>query len=236
MDKFLIKKKRNPLGLEEEEKNGVEEKEAIWKEIRAEGLHCDYRILFSKSEADGILLELERDIEYLQGDLAKLYVFGKWHNVPRKQVAYGDAGLSYTYSGATFSPKPWIPVLQRVRECVQAVTGHSFNFVLINRYKDGRDRMGEHRDDERELEPRSPIASVSFGAGRDFVFRHCGSKGHSTPSHPTPVWLHLEHGSLLVMRFPTNQHWRHGLPARRGVTGPRVNLTFRDVRGSHVGP
>ncbi|XP_062814898.1 DNA oxidative demethylase ALKBH2-like [Anolis carolinensis] len=235
MDKFLIK-----AGKNQREKGGAwEGKETPWKEIRSEGLHCDYRILFGKKEADGILLELERDIEYLQEDLAKLYVFGKWHKAPRQQAAYGEPGLSYTYSGATFSPKPWVPILQHLRERVQEAIGHSFNFVLVNRYKDGRDRMGEHRDDERELEPRSPIASLSFGAERDFVFRHCsgGKGGRPAPGHPAPVWLRLGHGSLLVMHFPTNRHWRHGLPARRGVVGPRVNLTFRDIRGSgHLGP
>lgn len=67
------------------------------------------------------------------GALAKVQVFGKWHSVPRKQATYGDAGLTYTFSGLTLTPKPWIPVLERVRDRVCRVTGQSFNFVLINR-------------------------------------------------------------------------------------------------------
>lgn len=47
---------------------------------------------------------------------------------------YGDPELKYTYSGVTFSPEPWIPVLDHIRERVASVTGHNFNFVLINRY------------------------------------------------------------------------------------------------------
>lgn len=47
---------------------------------------------------------------------------------------YGDPELRYTYSGVTFSPEPWIPVLDHIRERVASVTGHNFNFVLINRY------------------------------------------------------------------------------------------------------
>lgn len=66
--------------------------------------------------------------------MTKLQVFGTWHKIPRQKVTYGDPGLSYTYSGVTFHPKPWIPVLTRIRERVTSETGHTFNFVLINRY------------------------------------------------------------------------------------------------------
>ncbi|KAJ7309851.1 hypothetical protein JRQ81_007925 [Phrynocephalus forsythii] len=97
------------------------------------------------------------------------------------------------------------------------------------RYRDGRDHMGEHRDDEKELVPRSPIASVSFGAPRDFVFRHGASWGRSPSRRLEPVKLHLEHGSLLMMNFPTNRFWYHSLPTRQRVLAPRVNLTFRHV-------
>lgn len=67
------------------------------------------------------------------GALAKVQVFGKWHSIPRKQATYGDAGLTYTFSGLTLTPKPWIPVLEHVRDQIYGVTGQTFNFVLINR-------------------------------------------------------------------------------------------------------
>ncbi|XP_064248690.1 DNA oxidative demethylase ALKBH2 [Passer domesticus] len=196
------------------------------REIRAEGLCCDYRILFGKAEADEIFQQLEKEVEYFEDEATKLQVFGTWHKIPRRKVTYGDPGLSYTYSGVTFQPKPWIPVLTRIRERVTAETGHSFNFVLINRYKDGLDHIGEHRDDEKELAPLSPIASVSFGACRDFVFRRRGRPGAAGPAR---ISLALAHGSLLLMRHPTNLHWHHSLPPRRRVLAPRVNLTFRNV-------
>ncbi|XP_058137502.1 DNA oxidative demethylase ALKBH2 [Dasypus novemcinctus] len=200
-----------------------------WRHIRAEGLDCDYTILFRRAEADEIFQELEREVEYFTGALAKVQVFGKWHNVPRKQVTYGDAGMTYTFSGLTLSPKPWIPVLERVRDRVSRVTGWTFNFVLINRYKDGCDHIGEHRDDERELAPGSPIASVSFGACRDFFFRHKDSRGKNPLRRVEVVQLQLAHGSLLMMNHPTNTHWYHSLPVRKKILAPRVNLTFRKI-------
>ncbi|XP_044131288.1 DNA oxidative demethylase ALKBH2 [Bufo gargarizans] len=248
MDKFVIKKAKtkskrtlvDDTGSPTEDLTGkkcrTEEADALleqtstWKRIREENLNCDYTSLFNKAEADEIFQQLEKDIVYFTGDLSKVQVYGKWHNVPRKQVTFGDEGLTYTFSGITLSPKPWIPVLNLIRERVQLVTGHSFNFVLINRYKDGNDHIGDHRDDEKELVPQSPIASVSFGACRDFVFRHRDSRGKNSVRTIEPVKLELEHGSLLMMNFPTNVYWYHSLPVRRKVLAARVNLTFRKMK------
>ncbi|XP_073528622.1 DNA oxidative demethylase ALKBH2 [Phyllobates terribilis] len=201
-----------------------------WKRIRAENLSCDYTSLFNKTEAKELFQQLEKDIVYFTGEMSKVQVYGKWHNVPRKQVTFGDEGLTYTFSGITLSPKPWLPVLDLIRERVQMATGHVFNFVLINRYKDGNDHIGDHRDDEKELLPQSPIASVSFGAGRDFIFKHRDSRSKNSVRKIEPVKLELEHGSLLMMNFPTNVYWYHSLPVRRKVLSPRVNLTFRKIK------
>ncbi|XP_055970465.1 DNA oxidative demethylase ALKBH2 [Sorex fumeus] len=248
MDRFLIKRTpSDPLGTrvreevaEDQERGRKRPRRAgpgaggdlaapHWQRIRAEGLDCDYTLLFGKAEADEIFLELEREVEYFTGALARVQVFGKWHTVPRKQATYGDEGLTYTFSGLTLSPRPWLPVLERVRARVSAVTGQTFNFVLVNRYRDGCDHIGEHRDDERELDPGSSIASVSFGACRDFVFRHGQSRGKKPAQRLAAVRLPLAHGSLLMMNPPTNTHWYHSLPVRKKVLAPRVNLTFRKI-------
>lgn len=89
--------------------------------------------------------------------------------------------------------------------------------------------MGEHRDDEKELDPLCPIASVSLGAARDFIFRHRDARGKSAPRQIEPVKLELAHGSLLLMNRPTNTFWYHSLPVRKKVLLPRINLTFRRI-------
>lgn len=48
-------------------------------------------------------------------------------------MAFGDEGLSYTFSGKTVPARPWIPLLLDIRKTVTEVTGSEFNFVLINR-------------------------------------------------------------------------------------------------------
>ncbi|CAJ0955938.1 unnamed protein product, partial [Ranitomeya imitator] len=158
--------------------------------------------------------------------MSKVQVYGKWHNVPRKQVTFGDEGLTYTFSGITLSPKPWLPVAGPYKG--ESTNGHRTHFSTL--YKDGNDHIGDHRDDEKELLPQSPIASVSFGACRDFIFKHKDSRSKHSVRKIEPVKLELEHGSLLMMNFPTNVYWYHSLPVRRKVLAPRVNLTFRKIK------
>ncbi|XP_013869820.1 DNA oxidative demethylase ALKBH2 [Austrofundulus limnaeus] len=237
-DDILQRSPKKQIKLEEDESVNDEDSDADvgefshpipWQKLEAEELDCDYALLFSKGEADDLFTRLEEEVVYSAGDDAKVQVFGKVYNIPRKQATYGDTGLTYTYSGITRSASPWTPTLEYIRETVTKATGQTFNFVLINRYKDGRDHMGEHRDDEKELDPSCPIASVSLGAARDFVFRHRDSRGKGSSRQIEPVKLELAHGSLLLMNPPTNTFWYHSLPVRKKVLSPRINLTFRRI-------
>uniref|UniRef100_A0A3P9QGC7 DNA oxidative demethylase ALKBH2 n=1 Tax=Poecilia reticulata TaxID=8081 RepID=A0A3P9QGC7_POERE len=200
-----------------------------WQKIEADGLDCDYALLFLKEEADNLFRQLEEEVVYSTGEEAKVQVFGKVYNIPRKQATYGNTGLTYTYSGVRRLASPWTPTLEYIRNAVTDSTGQQFNFVLINRYKDGQDHMGEHRDDEKELDPSCPIASVSLGAARDFIFRHRDTRGKRSSRQIDPVKLELAHGSLLLMNPPTNTFWYHSLPVRKKVLSPRINLTFRRI-------
>lgn len=200
-----------------------------WKKITSENLNLDYVQLFTKTEADVLFQEAEKVIKY-NAD-SKVFVRGKWHSIPRKQAAYGDAGLTYTFSGATVFAQPWnnAPFLKSVSNLISSLTSHQFNFVLVNRYNDGNDHMGEHRDDEADLVPQSAIASVSLGQARDFIFRHVDARGSVAKRALDRVKLELSHGSLLIMNHPTNVYWFHSLPVRRKAICPRINLTFREM-------
>jgi alkylated DNA repair dioxygenase AlkB len=97
--------------------------------------------------------------------------------------------------------------------------------VLLNLYRDGRNSMGWHADDEPELGPEPAIASLSLGATRRFRLRPRPGLVHP------PFSLELASGSLLLMRGATQRHWQHALPKTTRSLGPRLNLTFRWVAG-----
>ncbi|XP_067934078.1 DNA oxidative demethylase ALKBH2-like [Watersipora subatra] len=202
------------------------------KHFSANQLSCCYGLLYSRSEADLLLSECESKFKYLSKEQSRVKVYGKWHDIPRQQCAYGDPDISYKFSGAMVSSQPWPEFLSIVRDKVSALCGCDFNFVLVNRYKDGIDYMGEHQDNEKGLDPQAPIASLSLGRGRDFVFRHKSVRHRSRhrPADSDNLKIELRHGTLLVMNPPTNNHWYHSLPARKQLLGVRVNMTFRKLK------
>jgi alkylated DNA repair dioxygenase AlkB len=77
------------------------------------------------------LTQLQKELEFLPPEKTRVKVFGKWYNVPRRVSAYGDKGTAYTYAGGTLTPKPWTPLLTRLKSAVQLRTGCTFNFVLV---------------------------------------------------------------------------------------------------------
>ena len=150
-------------------------------------------------------------------------LFGQAFPQPRLTAWYGDAGARYTYSGLAWEPRPWLPALARLRQRLEAATHARYNSVLLNLYRDGRDSMGWHADDEPELGPAPAIASLSLGAVRRFRLRPRAGLAHA------PLGIDLPPGSLLLMRGPTQQRWQHALPKTARPVGPRLNLTFRWV-------
>lgn len=217
--------------LEHELHSIISKKQGIkWKKMTGEMFDVDYTILFPTSVADRLMDDLEKSVEYYEGDLTRVQIFGKWHQIPRQQVAYGDPGLTYKFSGTTIPAKPWFPLLSSIKNVVEEISGNKYNFVLVNKYRNGSDHIGEHRDDERELDRDTPIASLSLGQQRTFVFKHKDARIKGKLRRDIPqVKIELEHGSLLLMKGLTNEYWYHSLPQRKKLINPRINLTFRKI-------
>jgi alkylated DNA repair dioxygenase AlkB len=171
----------------------------------------------------GYLANIDEDKEHIK-------IGGKRIAIPRRQTAFGDDGLTYTYSGVTVSSNPWLPLIKTLKLMVEDAMSERFNFALVNYYRNGSDYIGEHRDDEKDLVPGSSIASLSFGCERDFVFRHAESRGKTAKRKDIePIKICLASGSLLMMKEPTNKMWYHSLPVRKSCHNVRINLTFRNM-------
>ena len=147
-----------------------------------------------------------------------LLMYGKFVDEPRLSTWHSDA-QSYTYSGRARIPKPWTPLLQSIRSQCETKTNHSFNGVLVNYYRDGKDHLGWHSDDEIINGPEPLIASISLGAERRFDMRHRDTREIVSTS--------LGHGSLLVMSGLSQRCWEHRIPKMLRLADARINLTFR---------
>jgi hypothetical protein len=101
---------------------------------------------FTPAEADELLADLLASLALRQ---EYIRLMGRTIPLPRLTGWYGDEG--YAYSGVDHPPADWPPALGRVRSRVEALVGTTFEGVLANLYRDGRDSVAWHADDEPSL-------------------------------------------------------------------------------------
>ncbi len=169
-------------------------------------------------EAKSLYETLYKEIAWQESEIT---LFGKRHKVPRLSALYGEPGLKYTYSGYTDEAKRWTPTLSKLNKRITAQIKFNFNSVLANLYRNGEDANGWHADNEPELGEAPVIASLSFGASRDFQLKHRVTKERYD--------IALNSGSILLMAGQTQQHWLHCVPRRKRCQEARINLTYRKI-------
>lgn len=187
-------------------------KDAIFKtDPRIELKGADLEHYKNKIQSD--FLELDSEIEWLRG--------GQSGKRPIFTQYYGEKGTDYKYSREQYSPKKWTPELLKIKQQVEDLTGYRFNSAVVNKYKDGKDSIGHHRDNEPDLmrrDKRGPvIASVSFGQARKFDLVSKKGKKDS---------FLLENGDVFLMKGDTQSNYTHGI-AKDSTKNPRINITFR---------
>ena len=179
-----------------------------------------YGKLLTKQEANYYFKLLMETIGWKNDEAI---IFGKHIITKRKAAWYGNDDYSYTYSNITKKALPWTKELLELKRIVEEKTGVTFNSCLLNLYHTGDEGMAWHSDDEKSLGKNTAIASFSLGAERKFSFRH--------KQTTETVSLVLENGSLLVMKDATQTNWLHRLPPTKKINKPRINLTFRTMKG-----
>ena len=166
----------------------------------------------SKAQADRLLAWALSEVDWRE---ERIRLFGREVAVPRLVSWYGDAGVTYRYANLDHRATGWPRSLGELRDALARDFAVRANFVLLNRYRTGRDSMGWHADDEAMLE--GPVVSVSLGSTRRLRVR-------SERGAPAAA-LSLAHGTLLLHQ----RHYYHALPKVSRDVGERINLTFRRV-------
>lgn len=173
--------------------------------------------------------QLLRDLtEQIPWEQKPIKVYGREVMQPRLVSWAGD--VPYRYSGQTLPPRALPPILAKLNEQMRDLTGVPFNHVLLNRYRNGRDYMASHADNEPELGYCPIIAALSLGAHRKFrltpKFTH-----DKRLRRRLRVNVPLSNGSLMVMGGRMQHTWRHEVPKTLKIKEERINLTFRWVKG-----
>lgn len=174
---------------------------------------------FTKQESDFLFNLLKINALWKQ---ESMNMYGKRVDFPRLTSWYGDNDKPYSFSGITLDPNPWTKELLEIKAKIEPIADVNFNSVLLNRYRNGSDSISWHTDAEKELGRNPIIASVNFGATRNFQLRHIETK--------EKIDIDLSHGCLLIMQGELQHFWQHQIPKTTKPVNERINLTFRVIK------
>ena len=192
----------------------------IQKKITLPDANLEYYPNFLNTEnADSYFQILLNTLQWQQYSIK---IFGKTIPQPRLTALYALNSQPYSYSGLKLKPLAFTKELKIIHSEIAKLTGSTFTHCLANLYRDGKDSMGWHADDEKELGKQPIIASLSLGAVRNFQLKH---KTNPDLKNTIP----LAHGSLVIMQGSTQEFWKHQVPKTNRSIEPRINLTFRTI-------
>ncbi|WP_350287642.1 alpha-ketoglutarate-dependent dioxygenase AlkB [uncultured Croceitalea sp.] len=179
-----------------------------------------YPNFLNKQKANHYFDSLKTAIPWQQDDIA---VFGKTYTQPRLTALFANNTLPYSYSNITMHPQVFSSELLLIKSAIETIEPIVFTTCLANLYRDGKDSNGWHADDEKELGQNPVIASVTLGQERWFHLKHKEDRSLKQK-------ILLGHGSLLLMKGPTQHFWKHQIPKTTRAIGERINLTFRVIK------
>lgn len=117
------------------------------------------------------------------------------------------------------------PALHQSRLVLEARYRVRFSGVALTLYRDGRDGMGFHRDDEMRYLERTIITGLCLGEPRALALKEGRGPGRER--------IELAGGDLYVMGGRCQADWLHGIP-KVEESGPRISCVWRWT--SRTGP
>ena len=184
------------------------------------GVISEYPTFFHQTKADEYLRKLWESCNWSQDSIR---IAGRTIPIPRLQCWMGDPGAIYAYSGINLKRNDWTDAVAEIRAIAEELTSEKLNSVLVNGYRDGRDSVSWHADDEKELGADPVIVSFSFGAPRKFQIKP------KDRLDKRRFVFNLNHGSVIVMKDGFQNHWLHQIPKEPKIESLRINLTFRYI-------
>ena len=172
-----------------------------------------------KNEAD----KLETFLETVPWEVVSYYHPKRGYVItPRETwVAGFHQQKMYSLYNNDYEPNKIPNFLLPLKKIIEEELNSSFNFILFSKYRDEKDSITFHSDDERFLGSEPKIASLSIGYSRDILLRNKMSKKIQT--------FNLKHGDLFVMQKDCQKKFEHSIQKQETRCYTRYSLTFRKV-------
>ena len=198
----------------------VEGEVALWR-----GADCD-AVLYERSfeEHSPTIIAACSEAQAGLESRPEIFVHGKPVRQPRDVGFFSDESAGYHYSRRVAKAKPLTPALRLLLQIVNCIYAMDWNGMLINRYNDGDDSIGDHNDSEKGIDMRRGVLTLSFGVPRTFRIRDY------VPGKVGPIKYDATTKSCFALRMAGSsfqKRYTHGIPKRANVGGRRFSITFR---------
>lgn len=172
---------------------------------------------FPSDRSFNLLKYLKENIQWSQD----IYKFAdKEVKSPRMTFFFGNR--NYKYSGqmkiGTPFTKPITYLSNLIEEFCNVEKGY-FNGCLLNWYRDGKDSITYHSDDEKDMVKNGIIAVLSVGVKREFYLKNLKTNEVEIFS--------LSNGSLTIMNPICQEKYHHAIMKEPKIKEERISLTFR---------
>ena len=180
--------------------------------------------IFTEEDSKEIL-EFLKEKAYVYHTPYKIY--NKMVKVPRGQASFTlNENIHYDYGKTAGGSPPNEIMCDRLKEITQKVNqelGRNYITILVNVYKDNKDAIGAHQDNENGWVKGTGFATLAFGCERPFVIKEIASKNKDKIIHKS--------GEIIELPYPMNTYYTHQLPSCSKALGDewRISLTFREI-------
>lgn len=143
----------------------------------------------------------------------------------------------YYYSGQLAKSQKMPEEIEELVNSINKELGTKYNAALCNYYRDGNDYIGEHSDNESNLDPKMGVLSISFGATRIFRSKNIRPVEveydenfitcHKTNATTNRYDIELEDEMVCLMSGEYQKDFKHEIPIQKKIKEARVSLTLR---------
>jgi alkylated DNA repair dioxygenase AlkB len=119
------------------------------------------------------------------------------------------------------------------KECDEYLTDinvPNINSILINYYKNGKDGIAFHKDNQISFGEYPTICILSIGTKRTLHFQRTISNKLNRNYQESNLNCEypLENNSLFIMGGSAQKYWAHAIPTKINEKNPRWSITFRE--------
>jgi alkylated DNA repair dioxygenase AlkB len=156
--------------------------------------------------------------------------YNKIVKVPRGQASFTlNENIHYDYGKTAGGSSPNEIMCDRLKEITQKVNeelGRNYNTILMNVYKDNKDAIGAHQDNENGWVKETGFGTLAFGCERPFVVKEIATGDKEKIIHKS--------GEVIEIPYPMNVYFTHSVPAcsKDMANQWRISLTFRETEES----